>query len=65
MAKDPLFLAVAGAVLLVVAILAFGIAGFARGVDGKKSNKVMQARIIAQFIAVVLILLFVWMRSSG
>ena len=65
MAKDPFFLVVAGAVLLVVAILGWGIAGFARGVDGKKSNKVMQARIIAQFFAVVLILLFVWARSKG
>ncbi|MGH1426191.1 MAG: twin transmembrane helix small protein [Pseudooceanicola sp.] len=63
MAKDPLFLVIIAAVGLVVAILVLGIGGFARGVDGKRSNKVMQARIIAQFGAVVLILLFVWLKG--
>ncbi|OWU84493.1 hypothetical protein ATO6_12465 [Oceanicola sp. 22II-s10i] len=65
MADDPLFWLVAVAVLGVLGILMFGIGGFARGVDGKKSNKVMQLRIAAQFVAVLLILLFVWMRSGG
>lgn len=65
MAKDPLFFVILGAVGLVVVILMVGIGGFARGTDGKRANKVMQARIIAQFVAVVLIVLFVWLRSKG
>ncbi|MGR3323209.1 MAG: twin transmembrane helix small protein [Pseudooceanicola sp.] len=65
MTDDPLFYVVAAAVLAVAGILLFGIGGFARGVDGKKSNKVMQLRIAAQFVAVLLILLFVWLRQGG
>ncbi|WP_163848842.1 twin transmembrane helix small protein [Pseudooceanicola aestuarii] len=65
MANDPLFLVAIAAVLSVAVILMFGIGGFARGVDGKKSNKIMQLRIAAQFVAVVLVLFFVWMRSGG
>jgi hypothetical protein len=39
--------------------------GFAKGGadSGKKANKVMQWRIIAQFVAVLLILLFVFVRQ--
>lgn len=67
MTNDPLFLLAAGACLMVAVILGLGIAQFGRGgIDGaKRSNKLMQARIVAQFIAVVLILLFVWIRSKG
>ncbi|WP_375691676.1 twin transmembrane helix small protein [Pseudooceanicola sp. LIPI14-2-Ac024] len=65
MTSDPFFYLVALAVLCVAAILLWGIAGFARGVDGKKSNKVMQYRIAAQFVAVILIVLFVWIRGGG
>ncbi|MDF1857070.1 twin transmembrane helix small protein [Pseudooceanicola sp.] len=65
MANDPLFYVVIAAVLLVAGILMFGIGGFARGVDGKKSNKVMQWRIAAQFVAVVLIVLYVWLRGKS
>lgn len=65
MSQDPLFIIVAVAVLAVAGILLYGIGGFAAGSDGKKSNKVMQARIIAQFIAVILILAFVWFRKEG
>lgn len=64
---DPLFWVVAVASLAVLGILAFGIAGFARGGDfnRKHANKIMRLRIGAQFIAVMLILLFVWLRSGG
>ena len=65
MFDDPLFIIVALAVLAVAAILLVGIGGFAAGTDGKKSNKIMQLRIVAQLVAVVLILLFVWLRSGG
>lgn len=65
--KDPLFILVALAMLSVVVILARGISYFGRGdlESAKKSNKMMQWRLAAQFIAVLLILFFLWMRSGG
>lgn len=67
MAKDPLFIVISIALLAVVAILLFGIGSFAKGGEfsRKYSNKAMQWRIAAQFIAVLLILLFVWLRRGG
>ncbi|WP_370283592.1 twin transmembrane helix small protein [Pseudooceanicola sp.] len=65
MTNDPFFYVVMIAVLAVAAILLYGIGGFARGADPKKSNKVMQLRIAAQFLAVVLIVLFVWLRGGN
>ncbi|EAQ04100.1 hypothetical protein OB2597_08159 [Pseudooceanicola batsensis HTCC2597] len=65
MLEDPLFIVACLAVLAVAAILLYGIGGFAVGSGGKKANKIMQLRIAAQFVAVALILLFVWMRSGG
>ncbi|WP_136636870.1 twin transmembrane helix small protein [Pseudooceanicola onchidii] len=65
MINDPLFIIVAIAVAVVAGILLYGIGGFAVGSDGKRANKVMQARIIAQFIAVALILLFVFIRGGN
>lgn len=67
MLNDPLFIVVAIAVFVVLAILMLGIGGFAKGGDfnRKYANKIMQARIVAQFVAVLLILLFVWIRRSG
>ena len=67
MLSDPLFLIVAGAMLVVVLILARGLSHFGKGdlESAKKSNKMMQWRIAAQFMAVLLILFFLWMRSGG
>ena len=67
MLSDPLFIVVAIACLVVVVILATGIAGFAKGgeFNRKYGNKLMRARIAAQFVAVLLILLFVYMRGNG
>ncbi|QPM90822.1 twin transmembrane helix small protein [Pseudooceanicola algae] len=65
MGNDPLFLVAGAAVLLVAVILVMGIANFARSGDPKRSNKLMQARIIAQFAAVAGILLFVLLRKGG
>ncbi|MBT5766922.1 MAG: twin transmembrane helix small protein [Emcibacteraceae bacterium] len=31
--------------------------------DGKKSNKMMRYRVLSQFISVILIVLYVWIRS--
>ena len=67
MAKDPLFLVVVAAMGLVVVILLLGIGGFARGgeFNRKHGNRLMRYRIAAQFVAVLLILLFVLVRRSG
>ena len=67
MLQDPLFIIVAIACLAVVAVLLFGIGSFAKGGDfnRKYANKAMRWRIIAQLIAVVLILLFVLIRGKG
>ncbi len=61
LAKDPLFIVAAIATLAVLAILMIGIGGFARGGDfnRKHANRIMRYRIIAQAIAVALIVLFV------
>ena len=62
--KDPLFLLVAFAMLVVVVILARGIGSIGKGgLDGaKKSNKLMQYRIAAQGLAVVFILILIYVR---
>ncbi len=67
MANDPLFIVAAIATLAVAAILLLGIGSFGRGgeYNRKHANKIMRWRIIAQFIAVLLILLFVWVRRQG
>lgn len=67
MTFDPLFLLVAFACLAVVVVLIIGVGGFARGGDFNKkyANKIMRLRILLQFIAVLLILLFIWLRSGG
>jgi len=67
MRDDPLFYVVVGACLLVLVILMTGIGGFAKGgeFNQKYANKIMQLRILAQFIAVVLLVGYVWLRSKG
>ncbi len=67
MLNDPLFLLAAGACLVVLVILTMGIATFGKGGtdNGKRSNKLMRYRIYAQFGAVALILLFVWLRRGA
>ncbi|MCB1350522.1 MAG: twin transmembrane helix small protein [Paracoccaceae bacterium] len=67
MFQDPLFLLVVAAVAITVLILLTGIGGFARGGDfnRKYANKVMRARIVAQAIAIALILLYVYLRRGG
>lgn len=67
MADDPLFIVVAVACIAVLIILLIGIGGFAKGGDfnRKHANRIMRYRIGAQFIAVVLILAFVFFRRMG
>ncbi|THD76085.1 twin transmembrane helix small protein [Thalassobius vesicularis] len=66
MKDDPLFYVVAIACLIVVGILLTGIGGFAKGgeFNRKHANRIMRMRIVAQFIAIVLILGFVWIRKG-
>ncbi|MCC0063090.1 MAG: twin transmembrane helix small protein [Defluviimonas sp.] len=67
MNRDPLFYIVMLACFAVVVILMIGIGGFAKGgeFNRKHANRIMRYRIIAQAIAVALILLFVLLRSRG
>ncbi|MFY0623779.1 MAG: twin transmembrane helix small protein [Pelagimonas sp.] len=67
MTNDPLFWVAAIAILAVLAILMFGIGTFAKGgeFNRKHANKIMRWRILAQFVAVLIILLFVWLNSGG
>ena len=62
MRNDPLFIVAAIACLAVVVVLMVGVLGFARGgeFNRKYANKIMRLRLLAQFIAVVLIVLFVY-----
>lgn len=60
-----LFYLAALACLVTLGVLAYGIIGFGsrrrEGIEGARfSNKLMRLRILAQFIAVILILLTVW-----
>jgi len=61
----PLFGVALLAVVLVAVILAVGIGGFARGgeFNRKYANKIMQLRLVAQGIAVVLILILIASRG--
>ena len=67
MASDPLFIVAAIACLAVVAVLLVGVLGFARGGDFNRrhANRIMRLRLLAQFVAVVLIVLFVYFSSGG
>ncbi|MCY4305448.1 MAG: twin transmembrane helix small protein [Aestuariivita sp.] len=64
---DPLFLMILLLVSAVVIILAIGIGSFAKGgtFNRKHSNKMMKLRLIAQFLAVIFILLFVFLAQRG
>lgn len=67
MTQDPLFFLVILACLAVFAVLLVGVIGFAKGGDFNKkyANKIMRLRILLQFIAVLLIVLYVWLRNGG
>ncbi|HGG05555.1 MAG TPA: twin transmembrane helix small protein [Aliiroseovarius sp.] len=67
MFQDPLFALVIIAVLIVAVILFTGIIGFAKGgeFNRKHANRIMRYRIVAQAIAIALILLYVLFRRGG
>lgn len=67
LAKDPLFIIAALACFAVLIILTIGIGGFAKGgeFNRKHANRLMRYRIIAQAIAVALIILFAYFHQRG
>jgi NADH:ubiquinone oxidoreductase subunit 6 (subunit J) len=67
MMSDPLFLVILVLVGAVLGVLVLGIGSFGKGGDfnRKHSNRLMRWRLGLQFAAVVLIVLFVWLRSQG
>ena len=66
MGSDPLFIVIVLVCFAVVAILALGLGNFARGGkdSGERSTRMRRYRIIAQAIAVALIVLFVVLRGG-
>ena len=67
MLSDPLFIFAAIACFVVLGILLFGIGTFAKGGEFNKrnANKIMRWRLGVQFVAVVLIVAFAWLRARG
>lgn len=66
MTDSPLFYVIAIAMLAVLVILATGIGGFAKGgeFNRKHGNRIMRWRLVAQAVAVALIMLFVWLGGG-
>ena len=67
MFDDPFSLIVTLAAFGVLVILMIGIGTFARGseVNRKYGNRLMRYRIIAQAVAVLLIVGFAWWKTRG
>ena len=67
MGRDPFFIVAAIAALAVLGVLLLGIGGFAKGgeFNRRNANRIMRWRIILQFVAVLLILLFVAVQRGG
>lgn len=66
MFNDPLFYLLAICCLAVLVILATGIGGFARGgeFNRKHGNRMMRWRIYAQAVAIVVFLIYLWVKGS-
>ncbi|MEM8572603.1 MAG: twin transmembrane helix small protein [Pseudomonadota bacterium] len=67
MANDPLFIIAAAACIAVLGVLIFGIGTFSRGGEFNRryANKLMRLRLLLQFIAVILIVAFVYFTREG
>lgn len=63
---NTMLILVIGAAILTAGILITGIITMARGADatGKQSNKMMQARVAAQAVTVVLVMIMLAMASD-
>lgn len=51
--------------LAVAAVLVRGLVNMVRGGNGNLSNKLMQMRVLLQFIALVLIVVTLWLTGGG
>jgi hypothetical protein len=67
MFSDPLFIFAAIACLVVLGILLFGIGSFARGgeFNRRNANRIMRWRLGVQFVAVIAIVAFAWLRARA
>lgn len=67
MTDDPLFWFMALSVAAVLVILMMGIGTFGKGgeFNRKHANKIMRWRIGAQLLAVIMIVVFVFLRGEG
>ena len=67
MASDPIFIIGMIACFIVLIILMIGIGSFAKGgeFNRKHSNRLMRYRIIAQAVAVIIIVVYAYYRSRG
>jgi hypothetical protein len=67
MIQGPLFYLVIASAIGVLIILLIGISSFARGgeFNRKHANRIMRYRIAAQALAVILVLLFVFIKNIG
>ncbi len=65
--QDPLFLFAAFACLVVLIVLTIGIGSFTKGgeFNRRHANRLMRYRIIAQAVAVILIVLFAYLHQRG
>ena len=50
---------------LVAIVLIRGLINMAKGGDGNTSNKLMQARVLLQAVAIALIMLTLWITGGG
>jgi hypothetical protein len=50
---------------LVVIVLIRGLVNMAKGGNGNASNKLMQARVLLQAVAIALIMLTLWITGGG
>lgn len=67
MLSDPIFIFGVIACLVTLVILMLGIGSFAKGgeFNRKHSNRLMRYRIIAQAVAVIIIVAFAYFRGRG
>ncbi len=67
MLSDPIFIIGILACFVVLIILMIGIGSFAKGgeFNRKHSNRLMRYRIIAQAVAVIIIVVYAYYRSRG
>ncbi len=67
MASEPLFWVAAIACLAVLGVLILGVSKFAKGGQDSriKSNNLMKLRLLLQFVAIILVMIFVYFTRSG